>query len=257
MCMLCACTRVAICVRACLNEGVHANTQMLKGVEGVAVAPEKVGVICLSLEENEAKSCRSKHLDMATHELPDGTSCLCAERPAVLADGPTQHITQGMVTELQCRIKMCVVNGRGQIGASGDSLRGGARGRGLGGGRGGREGEDWGEESTVDSGLEIAQNPAPVKEPDETEGSVVGEQECARAQEVDPNVGVGKEVSVDADKAYTAVAPSSELAETTMGDEWNKQKKQKKKEEEKKQQQQERKKRKEEQQDKKKQLRGE
>ena len=102
MCMLCACTRVAICVRACLNEGVHANTQMLKGVEGVAVAPENVGVICLSLEENEAKSCRSKHLDMATHELPDGTSCLCAERPAVLADGPSQHITQGMVTELQC-----------------------------------------------------------------------------------------------------------------------------------------------------------
>ena len=63
-------------------------------------------------------------------------------------------------------------------------------------------------------------------------------------------------MSVDADKACTAVAPSSESAESTMGDEWNKQKKQQKKRE-KKQQQQERKKRKEQQQDQKKQSREE
>ena len=76
-----------------------------------------------------------------------------------------------------------------------------------------------------------------------------GEQRCARAQEVDLNVGMSKEVSDDADKACTAVAHPSESAEMTTSDKLNKQKKQ----EEKKQQQQARKKCKEHQQEEKKQ----
>ena len=54
----CACCVCALVLQF-VNEGVHANTQVLKGVQGKAVAPEKVGGIYLTLAENEAKSCRS------------------------------------------------------------------------------------------------------------------------------------------------------------------------------------------------------
>jgi hypothetical protein len=49
-----------------------------------------------------------KHLNLATPWLSDGTSCLCAERPEVLADDSSQDdddsqfITQGLPTELCC-----------------------------------------------------------------------------------------------------------------------------------------------------------
>ena len=205
--------------------------------------------------------CLDKYLNLSEKSFP-GTSCLCAQRPAVMADDYAQKISQGLVTERCCNngvsgasasksssllseqetLVQHTLPNLGVITAS--MLR--DRLEQVGAACGGKEAFGGGrlEGRTVDSGLEILKIPALGKEPevrgpsDKTEGSVVGEQErdavesssgeqkCARAQEVDLNVGMRKEVSDDADKACTAVAPPSESAEMTTGDKLNKQKQQ-------------------------------
>ena len=58
--------------------------------------------------DGPVQECLRMHLNLSTQWLSDGTSCLCAERPEVLADDASQDddasqfITQGLPTELCC-----------------------------------------------------------------------------------------------------------------------------------------------------------
>jgi hypothetical protein len=58
--------------------------------------------------DGPVQECLRNHLNLSAQWLSDGTSCLCAERPEVLADDASQDddasqfITQGLPTELCC-----------------------------------------------------------------------------------------------------------------------------------------------------------
>jgi hypothetical protein len=62
----------------------------------------------ITVHDGPVQECWRNHLNLSTQWLSDGTSCLCAERTAVLADDSSQDddasqfITQGLPTELCC-----------------------------------------------------------------------------------------------------------------------------------------------------------
>ena len=147
------------------------------------------------------QDCLDKYLNLSEKSFPDGTSCLCAQRPAVMADDATQMASQGLK-------KACRDNASAEPEVKSSVLL------------------SVQPENFKQPAVRIPVSSSAIKEESEevgTAGREVGEQSsltsCVQAAKT---VDVGKEDSVDADKACAAIASPSEPADTTTGDEQKK-----------------------------------